>query len=48
MCYYQSKNDWEMCSNETTVSTSSHTIWPKLALDTDYLFKVIFLLCIDN
>jgi len=42
MCYYQTKNDWKVCSNQTTMSNFSYTVWPGLALNRDYLFKVMF------
>lgn len=51
MCHYQANNYWKVCSNQTVVSISTRTIWPGLAIDTDFLFKVIlylYLLLVGN
>lgn len=41
VCYRQVKFSWEICSNRAIVSTTTRTIWPGLAVNTDFLFKVI-------
>lgn len=42
ICFYQIKNAWVVFSNNTIMSNNTRTIWSQLAVNTDYLFKVIF------
>lgn len=41
MCYYLVNNSWEICSKQSIISTKTQTMWSKLAVESDFLFKVI-------
>lgn len=40
MCYYLVNNSWEICSKQSIISTKTQTIWSKLTVNSDLLFKV--------
>lgn len=42
ICYYQTINVWELCINQSIVSTNTQSVWPGLSVNVDFLFKVIF------
>lgn len=45
ICYYQMINSWKLYINQTIISTNTQSTWPGLAVNVDFLFKVIFYCC---